>query len=106
MNSFQDWYNLIYRADNDSAALDIPDSDGYRTMRYNECPPIIEEVEQILRQSGLPAGSFIGIKTTSSPQFVFWFWGVLKAGFNALLLDPKAGNNQIRHLLTDRKSVV
>lgn len=101
MNSFQDWYNLIYRVDNDSAALDIPDSDGYRTMRYNECPPIIEEVEQILRQSGLPAGSFIGIKTTSSPQFVFWFWGVLKAGFNALLLDPKAGNNQIRHLLTE-----
>lgn len=101
IHSFEDWYKLTYRADNDSAALDIPGPDGYRTMSYNECPPIIEEVEHVLRQSQLPAGSFIGIKTVTSPQFVFWFWAVLKAGYNVLLLDPNATNNQIRHLLTE-----
>ena len=101
MHSFEDWYRNSYRADNDAGALDIPGPDGYRTIAYNECLPIIEELEQLLRQSNLPAGSFVGIKTVTSPQFVFWFWAVLKAGYNALLLDPNATNTQIHHLLTE-----
>ena len=101
MHSFEDWFRNSFRADNDTGALDIPGPDGYRTIPYNECLPIIEEAEQVLRQSGLPAGSFIGIKTVTSPQFVFWFWAVLKAGYNALLLDPNATNTQIRQLLTE-----
>ena len=101
MHSFEDWYRNTYREDNNEGALDIPGPDGYKTIRYKECPPIIEEVEQVIRQSDLPAGSFIGIKTATSPQFVFWFWAVLKAGYNALLLDPNATNTQIRHLLTE-----
>ena len=101
MHSFSDWYKQIYRPDNDLPALDIPGPNGYRTMLYNECPPIIEEVEAVLRQSGLAVGSYVGIKTATSPQFVFWFWAALKAGYNLLLLDPNATENQIRHLLTE-----
>ncbi|MDD2427900.1 MAG: AMP-binding protein, partial [Eubacteriales bacterium] len=101
MHSFADWYRNIYRVDNDLTALDVPGPDGYKAIPYNECIPYIEEVEAVLRQSQLPAGSFIGIKTVTSPRFVFWFWAVLKAGYNALLLDPNASTNQIRHLLVE-----
>ena len=70
------------------------------SMSYAEMARRADDYAAYLKEN-TPAEGWIGIAVDTCPNWPSLFWGVLRSGHNALLLDASAADNMIQGLLEE-----
>jgi acyl carrier protein len=84
-----------YREDGELKSIGYERNDGY----------ITGAAEKLYQLAGQRTGCFIGLKMSNCPMWPVVFWGILRSGNYALLLDAKATQTQTRHLLQEAGAI-
>lgn len=99
VHHFSDFYHMLFQREAKDVVMRVPTEKGYRSVTREHYRAAIEAAAAELRDAYLPSGSFVGLKAGTSPQFMVWFWAILRAGHNPLLLDPRAPAERTKMLM-------
>ncbi len=91
----------------DLIASEYLEGDTVRKISYGKYKIESERYAASLadRLSGLNRGAFVAIHLDNSPQWPYFFWGLVMSGYNPVMLDFRAPLENIRKLLSESGAV-
>ena len=84
----------------ETAAARWADRDGEHVMTFAELAVRADDCAARLH-SLAPEGGWIGISVDTCPEWPILFWGIMRSGHNALLLDASAPDSMIQSLVEE-----
>lgn len=92
---------------NDKIIAEYCEKDKIQQLTYREFATITEKIAARLQNwIGISQqGRFIGLHADNFPLWPACFWGILKAGYNPILLDFRCSADTLNHLLQSAQAV-
>lgn len=66
---------------------------------YRELNDLVSRMANLLIESGIKPGDRVGIQLLNSPQFVFSYFGILRAGAIAVPINPHFTGNDLAYII-------
>lgn len=80
--------------------------DGSRSLTWAQLDERVDQAAVAIANLGLPAGSRVALALTNSLEFPVAYFGVLRAGFVALPINPEYTPREFTHVLGDSAAAV
>ncbi|MGI6176511.1 MAG: aminotransferase class I/II-fold pyridoxal phosphate-dependent enzyme [Christensenellales bacterium] len=104
--TLRNMYEVSMKNGRNTVALEYVEDQEIKKITYVQLDAYVEGAACRLRGIiGEQANKFIGLKMKNSPKWIIAFWGILRSGNNPVLLDARANDAQIEHLLKQSGAV-
>ncbi len=93
-------YDIITSYDQEEAAVWLEDGKE-QTLSFADYARMTDRFAAFIRNAAnAPKGAYIGIAVDTCKEWPAIFWGVIRAGYNALLIDASLSDEMTTYLLT------